>query len=86
MRGERASKTAKPVAALLSVREAAWLLGVGKSTLYRAIENGNCPLPCVVLGKQIRIARVAVERLLAGDPFVTCSVGVTETESAAGFD
>jgi excisionase family DNA binding protein len=72
--------------ALLSVREAAWLLGIGKSTLYRAIESGNCPLPCVVLGKQIRIARVAVERLLAGDPLVGCSVGVSETESAAGFD
>ena len=72
--------------ALLSVREAAWLLGIGKSTLYRAIESGNCPLPCVVLGKQIRIARVAVERLLAGDPLVGCSVGVSETEPGAGFD
>jgi excisionase family DNA binding protein len=83
---KRASTMVRSAPALLSVREAAWLLGVGKSTLYRAIEQGNCPLPCVVLGKQIRIARVAVERLLAGDPLVTCSVGATEAESAARFD
>ena len=51
---------------LLTVAEAAETLGMGRSTLYAAIKSGSCPLAVTRIGKQIRIPRVALERL-AGD-------------------
>jgi excisionase family DNA binding protein len=54
---------AKP---LISVEEAAQLLGQSRSTLYRAIGNSSLPLPVLKIGGRYRIARVAVERLIDG--------------------
>jgi len=54
--------------ALLSVEEAATLLGVARDTVYRAIRAGTLPLPVYVIGKRMRIPRLAVERLLQGTP------------------
>jgi excisionase family DNA binding protein len=56
---------------LLSVDEVAILLGASRSSIYRSIERGDLPLPAFKINGRIRIARRAVERLLAGErPFV----------------
>lgn len=53
---------------LLSIEEAAVLLGETRSTLYRAIKQPDFPLPVHRIGKRLRIPRRAVERLVAGLP------------------
>lgn len=53
---------------LLSVDEAAILLGETRSTLYRAIKANTLPLPVYVIGRRLRIPRRAVERLVGGMP------------------
>lgn len=55
--------TKKSSRLLLTVTEAADELGIGRSTLYAALKNGECDLRTVVVGKQIRIPRVALEEL-----------------------
>jgi excisionase family DNA binding protein len=65
MRHNPTSKSPKP---LLSVEEAAVLLGETRSTLYRAIKAGTFPLPIFRIGQRIRIPRRSVERLLDGLP------------------
>jgi excisionase family DNA binding protein len=52
---------------LLSVDETALLLGESRSSIYRAIERGDLPLPVFTINGRLRIARRAVERLLAGE-------------------
>ncbi len=52
--------------ALLSISQAARLLGVGRSTLYEGIRVGTSVVPVVRVGKQWRVPRAAVERLLEG--------------------
>ncbi len=56
---------AKP---LLSIEEAANLLGESRSTLYRAIASGRFPLPVYAIGGRMRIPRRAVERLIEALP------------------
>ena len=51
---------------LLTVSQAAVLLGSDRSTLYKAIGDDRFPLPVVRLNRRILIPRVAVERLLGG--------------------
>ena len=53
---------------LLSVEEASVLLGVTRSTLYRAIKAGTFPLPVFRIGQRTRIPRRSVHRLIAGLP------------------
>ncbi len=66
MRSSPPTTTSKP---LLSVEEAANLLGATRSTLYRAVKAGTLPLPVFRIGSRIRIPRLAVENLIAGkDP------------------
>lgn len=42
------------------------LLGLGRSTLYRAVEHGEVPFPVLRIGTYRYIPRAAIERLLAG--------------------
>ena len=63
MRNNPTSMSPKP---LLSVAEAAVLLGETRSTLYRAVKAGTLPLPMLRIGSRIRIPRMAVENLIAG--------------------
>ena len=51
---------------LLSVEDAAVLLGETRSTLCRAIKAGTLPLPVFQIGARMRIPRKAVEQLLEG--------------------
>ena len=63
MGSNRATMSLRP---LLSVEEAAILLGETRSTLYRAVKAGSLPLPVFRIGSRIRIPRRAVERLIEG--------------------
>ena len=67
MRTRPPTKSPKP---LLSVEEAANLLGETRSTLYRSIKEGTFPLPIFRIGRRIRIPRRSVERLLDGLPLI----------------
>jgi|GEM_PF-1367026 excisionase family DNA binding protein len=60
-RGAQAAKL------LLSVEEAAALLGTSKATLYRAVQDGSLPVPVFMIGKRLRIARRSIEQLLNGE-------------------
>ena len=54
---------------LLSIDEAAVLLGESRSTIYRSLKRGDLPLPVFTINGRHRIPRRAVERLLEGsDP------------------
>jgi len=52
--------------ALLSVDEAAAMLGQSRSSLYRAINHGDAPFPVYKIGT-FRIPALAIERLLNGE-------------------
>ncbi|MGH9107100.1 MAG: helix-turn-helix domain-containing protein [Acidimicrobiales bacterium] len=62
------SKWARPAGPLVSVDEAALLLGASRSSVYRSIERGDLPLPVFRINGRLRIARRAVERLIAREP------------------
>jgi excisionase family DNA binding protein len=51
----------------VSVEEAALLLGEARSTVYRSVKAGTFPLPVVRIGARIRIPRIAIARLIAGE-------------------
>jgi excisionase family DNA binding protein len=63
MPAQRRNIGSKP---LLSVEDAALLLGETRSTLYRAIKAGTLPLPVFQIGARMRIPRKAVEQLIEG--------------------
>jgi excisionase family DNA binding protein len=48
---------------ILKARDVSQMLGVGLSTVYRAVENGQ--LPVVRIGKALRFRREAIERFCA---------------------
>lgn len=51
---------------LLSVDEAAILLGITRSTAYRAIATGTFPVSIIRVGGRWRVSREALRRLLDG--------------------
>ena len=53
---------------LLSVEEAAELLGQSRSSIYRSISRGDLPLPVVTINGRYRIPRAAVSQLIGGGP------------------
>lgn len=57
--------------ALLSVDEAAILLGITRSTAYRAIATDTFPVPIIRVGGRWRVSREALCRLLDGEAPVT---------------
>lgn len=67
MTARRSPATVVGTKPLLSVSEAALLLGMDRSTLYRAIRQGDADdIPMARVGRRMRIPRRAIERLLAG--------------------
>jgi excisionase family DNA binding protein len=73
--GKSRRKRQAPDKPLLSVEEAAEMLGQSRSSLYRAIKKGSVPLPVYKIGGRYRIPRAAVERLLNGEPLAAYSAG-----------
>lgn len=53
---------------LLSIEEAAEMLGIHRCTLYRSIERGDFPLPLFQINARWRVPRKAVEALIEGLP------------------
>ncbi len=64
----RSNRVRRRPSPLLSIAELAELLGMHRSTLYRAVEKGLLPLPIVRIGARMSVPRAAVERLLTGAP------------------
>lgn len=52
---------------LMSVAEAAELLGIHERTAHRAIENDEFPVPVVKLGARMKVSRYVLDAFLAGD-------------------
>lgn len=48
---------------ILKARDVSQMLGIGLSTVYRAVENGQ--LPAIRIGKALRFRRDAIERFCA---------------------
>lgn len=53
----------EPASATMSVPDAAALLGISRSTLYRAIDRGD--IVAIRIGRCTQIPRHVVERLIA---------------------
>jgi len=75
------ARSTKP---LLSVEDVAVLLGQSRSSIYRAIDRGDLPLPVFTINGRLRIPRRAVERLLDGDIAPPRAEGITGHLVAAG--
>lgn len=52
---------------LVSVEEAATLMGLSRAAVYRSIHKGDLPVPLLQISGRWRIPRRAVERLIAGE-------------------
>jgi excisionase family DNA binding protein len=52
---------------LLSLEETALLLGIGRSTMYRAVRDGNVPFPVHRIGGHWYVPRAALQRFLNGE-------------------
>ena len=50
--------------ATYTIEEAAELLGIGRSSAYRAARDGQ--IPAIRLGRRLLVPKVALERLLNG--------------------
>jgi excisionase family DNA binding protein len=55
------------VSTLLSLEETALLLGIGRSTMYRAVRDGNVPFPVHRIGGYWYVPRAALQRFLNGE-------------------
>jgi excisionase family DNA binding protein len=79
------SRRSSPVLSkpLLSVEEVAILLGESRSSIYRSIERGDLPLPVFRINGRLRIARRAVERLIAGELPTLADEGFVENGFAS---
>jgi hypothetical protein len=56
-----------PGEAVLSIKEAGALLGLGSAAAYASIQRGDFPVRTVMIGKRRKVLRADVERFLAGD-------------------
>ena len=65
---------------LVSVVEAASILGLSRAAVYRSIHKGDLPVPLLRISGVWRIPRAALKRLLAGE---VTSVLVGGDESVA---
>jgi predicted DNA-binding transcriptional regulator AlpA len=63
MRTRAPARTERP---LLGIPELSALIGVNPSTLYRAINRGDFPLPIVRFGNRIQVPRAAAEKMIYG--------------------
>lgn len=54
-------------AQLLNLEETALVLGIGRSTIYRAVRAGKVPFPVHRIGGKWYVPRRALERFLDGE-------------------
>ena len=60
--------TAKRDAQCVSAEEAFRLLGIDRTTGYRAIKDDTFPLPVIRVGRLLKVPTAALHRLLDPDP------------------
>jgi len=65
---------------LLTLEETALLLGIGRSTLYRAVNEGKVPFPVHRIGGYWYVPKAALQRFLNGDDVGTGSPGAGSNE------
>ena len=71
---------------LLSLAEAAEMLGVGRSTVYKLAKQGALPVPLLEIGPVLRVSLVHVERYPeTGLPVRPWGEYPLTVRSAAGF-
>jgi len=56
-----------PSAQLLSLEQTALVLGIGRSTIYRAVRDGRVPFPVHRIGGTWYVPKRALERFLDGE-------------------
>jgi excisionase family DNA binding protein len=54
-------------AQLLNLEETALVLGIGRSTIYRAVRDGKVPFPVHRIGDRWYVPKRALQRFLDGD-------------------
>jgi excisionase family DNA binding protein len=54
-------------AQLLNLEETALILGIGRSTIYRAVRDGKVPFPVHRIGERWYVPKRALERFLDGE-------------------
>ena len=54
-------------AQLLSLEQTALVLGIGRSTIYRAVRDGKVPFPVHRIGGNWYVPKRALERFLDGE-------------------
>lgn len=54
-------------AQLLSLEQTALVLGIGRSTIYRAVRDGKVPFPVHRIGGKWYVPKRALERFLDGE-------------------
>lgn len=62
---------------LLSLEETALLLGIGRSTLYRAVKDEKVPFPVHRIGGCWYVPKAALQRFLEGDAQEEVTAGST---------
>lgn len=50
---------------VISLAQAAKLMGITRDTAYRLVRAGEFPLPTVKLGRGVKVSRTAVDRWVA---------------------
>lgn len=79
---ETASVLAVLSAPTVSVEDAAHLLGTGRSTLYRALNNGTAPVTSVRIGRVVRVVSASLTRALElGTPTDVVAVATVNRSS-----
>jgi excisionase family DNA binding protein len=55
--------------ATYTIREAADILGISRSTAYESVRTGTFPVPVIRIGRRLVISRAAIE-LVLGTPAI----------------
>lgn len=78
-------KPARARSLMLSISEAADLLGIHPSTAYRAIAAGTFPVPVVRIGDVLKVPRAAVHRLGAQASFLAATADTADQGALSCF-
>ncbi len=60
---------------LLSLEETALFLGIGRSTLYRAVHEGRVPFPVHRIGGYWYVPKAALQRFVNGEDLTESKIG-----------